>query len=194
MPASATVEETLLFRIRLETRDLHEQLENELNFPGSDLTFARYTQVLARFYGFYVQWERNLSPWTTELHLRGFELRPKAADLIRDLEFFSLDASQIELCPFVPAFETLPEAVGSVYVMEGSALGGQVISRQLESLLGLSGGAGYQFFSSAGRNVGQEWRRFQQVLLRLSSKENDDALIDSARKTFDAIRVWLCKQ
>lgn len=193
MSGSVTTEDTLLLRIRRETKDLHERLESELDFPGSNLTLARYREVLGRFYGFYVSWEKRLEPGIVELRTAASELRPKLPDLIRDMEFFDIHWDALPLCQFVPACGTLPETIGSLYVREGSALGGQYISKQLQIILGLNHGLGYQFFSSAGKNVGSEWRQFQKLLLEHSSPENDDAIVASARKTFDSIRFWLCE-
>jgi heme oxygenase (biliverdin-IX-beta and delta-forming) len=189
----SVTEDSLLGRIRRETRELHERLETELNFPAPGLTLSRYRGVLGGFYGFYAPWEERLEPWLPQLRGEGAQLRPKLPDLLSDLTFFQIDRCNLPHCRSVPECRTLPEAIGSLYVREGSALGGQYISRQLQSLIGLSGGSGYQFFSSAGQNVGGEWKRFQSVLLSYSSPENDEAIVESARQTFDAIRVWLCE-
>ena len=185
---------TILTRIRQETRDLHERLESELDFPGSELTLKRYRSVLGRFYGFYVTWEEELRPWTSKLGAQGAALHPKLPDLIRDLDFLEISRDSMRVCPAVPACESIPQAIGSLYVREGSALGGQYISRQLESRLGFANGAGYQFFSSGGRSVGPEWRAFQKLMLEHSSAENDQAMIESARRVFESIRVWLCER
>ncbi len=193
MPASSSTQENLLLRIRRETRDLHELLERELNFPGPALTCARYVEVLRRFYGYYLPWERALKPWIRGVLQGEVDLPDKLPDLEQDLEFFSVQMGEMPICSSVPACQTLGEALGNLYVREGSALGGQIISRQLESRLGLSNGAGYQFFGSAGRNVGQQWRQFQRLLMQHSSAENGEAAVISARMTFESIRIWFAQ-
>jgi heme oxygenase len=114
-------------------------------------------------------------------------------DLVRDLDFLNVDMTLVPLCPDVPDCDTLPAALGNLYVREGAALGGQYISRYLENVLGLSAGNGYRFFSSAGRNVGHQWKQFQGLLLLYSSRETDDEVIRAARSAFELIRIWLCQ-
>lgn len=193
MATSAIEERSLLSRIREATRDQHERLERELRFPEPDLTVDRYRAVLGRFYGYYAPWELKLEPWIAQLRPRGVNLHSKLSDLEADLDYFAVDRSALQLCHRKINCESLPAAVGSLYVREGSALGGQYISRQLETLLGLSDRQGYQFFSSAGRNVGREWKAFQSVLLQYSSRETEDEMIASAIETFENIRIWLCE-
>lgn len=192
MAASAIAKESLLVRIRRETRDLHQKVESTLNFPGPNLTVDRYREILAGFYGFYAPWENMLQPWIEKLNSYGADLHLKCPGLARDLEYFSVDPATVPVCTSVPTIESQAEAIGSLYVREGASLGGQIISRHLESVLGLSEGNGYRFFSSSGRDVGRDWKRFQTILLQCSSPVSDSVVISSARATFESICCWLC--
>ena len=94
--------------------------------------------------------------------------------------------------PSLPPFATAAEAMGSLYVLEGSTLGAQVISRRLERLLGLRDGYGYAFFRSYGREVSPMWRRFGERLATVSRPSTEEASIRSAQLTFARLHRWLC--
>jgi heme oxygenase len=186
-------EENLLVRIRRETREAHEALERDLRFPSADVTIAQYRDVLGRFYGFYVPWEESLEPGLSGLRTDSINLRRKLPDLIDDLEYLGVDPTTLPVCSALPRVETVAEVLGSIYVREGSALGGRYITRQLESSLGLSGELGCRFFSSAGEDVGTGWRKFQGLLLAHSSPSNDEQIVAAATQTFACIYAWLCR-
>lgn len=84
----------------------------------------------------------------------------RAAMLEADLA--ALDASPGDRGPTWPTLNR--EALyGALYVAEGSALGGKVIARQLDYLLGSSNAAGRSFFHGDGE-TGPRWRSFVTVL------------------------------
>jgi heme oxygenase len=192
MSTAAQATESLLIRIRRETRDVHEALEKDLDFLAPDLTETRYCDLLARFYGFYAPWEARLQPWIGELSPADLALHPRLPDLASDLRFFGREPADIPVCGFVPVPATPSAALGNLYVREGAALGGKMISNHLEKSLGLSGGNGYRFFASTGRDVGRDWKRFQLTLLDHSSPAHDDEIAGAARFAFEAIHRWLC--
>jgi heme oxygenase len=87
-----------------------------------------------------------------------------------------------------------PEAVlGSMYVVEGSTLGGAVIARQVEKRLGFTAETGCAYFRSYGRNVAVMWKSLGAKLLEASSPEADDVIVESAQKTFTVMHDWLCE-
>ncbi|HEY9125859.1 MAG TPA: biliverdin-producing heme oxygenase, partial [Acidobacteriaceae bacterium] len=73
-----------------------------------------------------------------------FRSRRRAPLLAADLAFFH--TGPIAAKPSLPSIQTPCSFWGAFYVMEGSTLGGQVIARQLQSALKLSGGEGYSYF------------------------------------------------
>jgi heme oxygenase (biliverdin-IX-beta and delta-forming) len=87
-----------------------------------------------------------------------------------------------------------PEAVlGSMYVVEGSTLGGTIIAHEVERRLGLNAETGCAYFRSYGRETAAMWKSFGAVLLEASSPEADDIIVASAQKTFDVMHHWLCE-
>jgi heme oxygenase len=81
---------------------------------------------------------------------------------------------------------------GGLYVTEGATLGGQIISRQLEQMLGLSARRGAAFFTSYGLQVGSMWRSFCATLQAHTPAEKEDLVVDAAKQTFVCMHQWLC--
>jgi heme oxygenase len=186
----------LLSRLREETRFAHQQLEGRIDLLERDWSLPFYRVFLQKFYGFYAAIEEPIfahSQWEAT----GLEVgkRLKTRFLKSDLEFLGLsnDAiANLPLCANAPLASTFPEALGCAYVLEGSTLGGQVITRHLQRELGVGPGSGGTFFASYGVAVGPMWREFIEVLDTYSLDEiQQNAAIHSANATFRAFDAWL---
>jgi len=84
--------------------------------------------------------------------------------------------------------------LGSIYVLEGSTLGGQLIQPHLQQTLGLERGQGSSYFVGYGRQTAAMWQSFRHYVLRHSALDADDAMFRSAALTFQALERWLCDE
>jgi heme oxygenase len=176
---------------------LHIALETRLRALLSDaISLDQYTAVQKRFYGFYRPIETRL------ISIRGwddseFELanRLKLPLLRGDLISLAVDAEQLPrlpCCDRIPSLGTVPEALGCLYVLEGSTLGGKIITRHLKKILPLDESRGCSFFNSYGNDVGRMWSSFLKVLERHCERHSDaDVVIHSAYQTFASLDRWL---
>ncbi len=183
---------TLLLRLKSETRDVHESLERDLNLLRPDLTLERYRSIVELFYGFYQPWEHAIKPLLAE-HLPEFaQARSKIPKLLEDLTYLGSIPAKLPRCNALPDCLKWPNLLGGLYVTEGATLGGQVISRQLEQILGLSARRGAAFFSSYGIRVGPMWRSFCATLQAQTPADKEDIVVEAARQTFVSMHKWLC--
>ncbi len=185
---------TLLERLKTETREAHDRIENAINLDRRIASRGAYRDLLIRFYGFHRAWEDEAAPMAPDRAF--FQSRRKAQLLARDLEALGLKSEDIiglpQCRPLMPL--PAPEAVlGSMYVVEGSTLGGAVIARQVEKRLGFTAETGCAYFRSYGRNVAVMWKSLGAKLLEASSPEADDVIVESAQKTFTVMHDWLCE-
>ncbi|RYZ75380.1 MAG: biliverdin-producing heme oxygenase [Proteobacteria bacterium] len=186
----------VLQRLRFETRSAHEQLEKNIDLLGRAWTMEFYRDLLEKFYGFYsiieppifahLQWE--------QVGINVDERR-KTYSLSQDLEFIGLGSQEIARlphCKSAPIAGTFPQALGCAYVLEGSTLGGQVITRHLRRQLGVKPGYGATFFTSYGPDISSKWRDFTNVLNSCEFSEADeDMLVQYACNTFSTFDHWL---
>ena len=84
------------------------------------------------------------------------------------------------------------QALGAFYVVEGSMLGGQTISRELRNRFSLTPENGASFFASSGIDVKARWTEDQKILrTHLDSESKLIAAISSANSTFRSLSSWL---
>jgi heme oxygenase len=78
-----------------------------------------------------------------------------------------------------------------MYVVEGSTLGGAVIARHVERILGLGRHNGCHYFRCYGKNVRPMWTAFGSRLLARCGQAEEDVVIAAACRTFDMLHSWL---
>lgn len=180
----------IMTKLKEATRDQHENLENTVDIMGEVFSLENYRLLLTKFYRFYAA----IEPRVAENDLDGagfdFDARRKTPLLEKDLEALGIledVRAQVPLWNGLPDVSSLPRAFGSIYVMEGATLGGQVITRHLKQDFGLTPENGAAFFSSYGDKVGPMWKSFKETLTTYAEKNGDDQpIIDAARETFDS--------
>ena len=179
----------LLERLKEATFPQHRELESLMNLPTSR---DGYIERLKCFLGYVEPWEQRVFT-----RLRNYpallEGRAKTEWLKNDLAQLGLAASEISAlprCADLPELADVSVAVGSLYVLEGSTLGGQIISRHLREKLAIYPDTGGQYFNSYGSNTGKMWRGILDALLSFSSPDSDDRIVEGARETFRTLQQW----
>jgi heme oxygenase len=181
-------------RLRDETRHLHRALEDDLPVMRRDLQWAEYRRLLAGFYGFYLPMEHALARVPgLEFTLPDWPERRKIEWLVKDLRALGITRQEItalSLCVQLPAISGVDEALGCLYVLEGSTLGGQIIGRHLQTTLQIGPNNGASFFCSYGDRVGSMWKIFQEAL-RTHEPADHERIINAAGQTFESMHRWL---
>jgi heme oxygenase (biliverdin-IX-beta and delta-forming) len=179
--------------LRSVTQPEHQRLEQALNLLCPSLNIERYIRLLQRFYAFYQIWEPAMARCLAEA-LPGFlDSRQKLPLLKADLR--ALDAED-SACVMEPSrlgalkLDTVGAALGSMYVSEGSTLGGQILARHFRLQLNIEPNSGGSFFFGYGDLTSQRWRTFQAVLASRPASE-DQVITDSALATFRLLYDWL---
>ncbi len=182
----------ILAKLKESTRDQHNALETVVDVLNKSFTSPDYRELLTKFYRFYSAIEPQLP--VSLLADAGFEVEPrlKTPLLERDLETLGVLAEVRALPAWtdIPSTANAAQAFGSIYVMEGATLGGQVITRHLKEHLGLTPDNGGAFFNSYGPMVGPMWKEFGRIVTEYSEKNSgdDDTIVENARETFDCFR------
>jgi heme oxygenase len=183
----------LLSELRDKTRAEHARIEQVLRL-AHPMSEARYAGIVSGFHEFLRRWEPRLLV-ALPPHLRDWAARrkrsPFAADDLRHLRGTpdpqgALVAERaVRSLPMADAAATL----GSMYVIEGSALGGQVITPLLKKHLGLTPLAGASYFHGHGPATGAMWRDFREVIAREIGDDTHAACAASqeAQRTFAAL-------
>lgn len=186
----------LLSLLKQETRSYHRILETQVDFDACLASPASWRWLLETFYGYCSPIEtalfssREVGEWLTD-----FRLRRRARLLSRDIEALGGDARRVPICLDLPSFDSLAERFGGLYVMEGSTLGGQIISRMAVER-GYTHERGCGYFASYGDNVGPMWNTFGEQLEKYGAAhmETQAEMIQSAIETFKKFDSWITRR
>jgi heme oxygenase len=182
-------------RLRARTAPLHGQSERLLGLPGAITGRADYAAWLGRFLGLYEPLEQRLTGFT-EWPALGIDLASRALTqgLAADLAALGADPNDPPRAAAsdLPPLPSLAHAMGALYVLEGSALGGRIILRDLQDRLGDQLGQATRFFGGRGERLGPMWNSFRGVLDRFGQTHPDltDAVQSGADATFYALIRW----
>jgi len=178
--------------LREHTRGAHERVEARVDAPARLADRGAYRGWLELLLGFHAATDAVLERAFAEA---GLPPSGRVQRLRRDLAALGASATEIAAVPRLdPAWIAGgARACGTLYVVEGSALGGAVLGRRARAELGVTPLSGAAFFSGAG-SPAPRWRAVCAVLdERLG---DDDALggaVGGALDAFAAIEEWACR-
>jgi len=190
-----TVDETSLRqRLKRETAPAHHLLEAQLGLLDPGLDVHRYRRVLETFYGFYVPLEIDVMQLAAAEPPLEFPLRARAELIARDLLALGLSRAYLAalpLCRDRPELSCVEDLAGCLYVVEGAALGGQVLSPLLHRRLGLAKESGTAFFAGDEERTLPRWAVVVAWLDGLPRNGASTArIISTANATFAAFVRW----
>ena len=176
--------EELLGRLRRETSELHREVEEMTDLPGSISTRDGYVQLLGRLHGFHTAVEARLADpsWAMGWLDLGIALptHRRAHLLSEDLK--SLGALPKKAPVRLPGLDNIGQALGCLYVVEGSSLGGRVLAPAFRAALG---DVPTGFFDSDERMHPHPWRSVMAALRKFDviAGSADDVVL-GAQGTF----------
>ena len=188
-------DEPVITSLRRATRDRHTALEGILQLD-SLLSLRSYLDALRGFQLFLSMWEPKIEA-SLDLPLRHwFAARSRRCLLRQDLSQLQDGRDEHQyvrlVCKQAVAQIDVAGAAatfGSMYVIEGSALGGQVIARAARTTLGLGPENGAAYFNGRGRHTAARWAEFRLLLEEQVGPETAACqhACDAACQTFDAL-------
>lgn len=169
-------------QIKEATKVPHQEVEKKVVSRIKAIrSEADYADLLKHFYVYFNAVEQAVAPYVTAAVLPDLAERRNAAYIKADIEALG---STIDDLPFAtaPEISNTAQAIGALYVLEGSIMGGPYIVQMLQK-----GGLnkGFSFFSGYGEGSGQKWAAFTQVLNNVAKNEEEEAqVLQSAHETF----------
>ena len=179
-----------LEQLRRVTLPDHNAVEQSVPLMDEGLDLDTYVSCLLKLHGIIAAWEDwaalNAPAWIQPL-MAG---RRRGHLLMLDLTWFGADDSG-EVRPPLPEMRDAATLLGAMYVIEGSTLGGQLIARHVERVLGLTPGQGNAYFRGHNERTGQLWKGFCDVLRTKVPDSETDAVITAAKAMFGAFGAWM---
>jgi heme oxygenase (biliverdin-IX-beta and delta-forming) len=180
-------------RLKQETENDHRAVEATFPFMNEGLNVAQYIGCLLQIYGMVSAWEEQSLEVAPAWIRTQLMVRKRKNMLEHDLTWFGVE-SRDDVRPVLPEIKDQPSLLGAMYVMEGSTLGGQLIARQLQKTLHLSGGKGDAYFRGHGDQTGPMWREFCEVLKKRVTDEETELVVLSAKAMFATYGSWMLEK
>ena len=190
-------QELFLKSLRSKTAASHKQLEeNEYSksILSPAVTLISYQTYIAKMYGVAMACETEIFPVIKNI-IPDLDLRYKASFIKNDLKNTGVASGLIENIP-VHHFtaSNAAQAMGIMYVLEGSTLGGKFLYKHINETLGFDAENGASYFWGYGQQTGSLWKTFIAAMTDFAERENcGDEITSSASQTFATIAIWLDK-
>jgi heme oxygenase len=153
----------VLGHLRLATAQHHQQLEDDLNVVERLSSPADRRAIVLRYYQMHAAADAALGVWLGDMADLDYTSRRRTPLLLADLQSLGLIAPPLRQSgALIVASQT--EALGVLYVLEGSTLGGRVIRKALAARG--QDHAGLGFLDPYGDQTGDRWKSFISVLER----------------------------
>jgi heme oxygenase (biliverdin-IX-beta and delta-forming) len=188
-----------LQQLRSKTASSHQLIEQNSmsqSLMSQDVTTDQYADYLKGMYGFVYGFEKMVFPLLKHHELLQIEDRRKAHFILDDLALMNHTAAYPYVSDelFKIHYQTAAAALGGMYVLEGSTLGGQIISKHLSKVLGDSVVGKTTYLTAYAGQTGSKWKIFLQSLCEAGAiTGNEDEIIDSAVNTFSLLNNCLSK-
>ncbi|SEO83603.1 heme oxygenase [Mucilaginibacter gossypiicola] len=169
--------------IKEATKDAHLQLEKKVVQHLKAIRSKQdYADLLRRFYAYFNHLESAIAPFITVDVLPDYPQRRNSSYIKTDIVDLRGNIDNLPNTT-VPVISNVQQALGALYVMEGSIMGGSIIVQMLAK-----GGIteGVSFFSGYGPSTGQMWATFIGVLNGYAANDEQEAIaVKTANETFE---------
>jgi heme oxygenase len=187
LDSSITVD--FLDKLKNQTATAHRQLESlpvSASILSPQMKIADYCHYLSLMYDVHHSTQEIVFPLLKD-HIPDLAEREKTQLLTDDLSFLHYTKNNT-----VSVFDNIdinvPFALGILYVIEGSTLGGRFILKNIETIPGLDQQQGVSYFTGYGNKTGSYWKTFLNQLTAYEQKNNNqDEIIKGAVYAFDSI-------
>lgn len=158
-----------------------------------DITREDYSFIITRFFGFYAPLEKAYAA-SHHPELKDYPNGKSVENLHHDLLAQGIEPDALPVEAPTPDALSLEQAAGYLYLREGSALGGQVISKHLEKNLGLRSGEQNRFFYGAGKETGPSWKLFMATLETIENRVDIEKTARYSAELFARLESWMRRE
>lgn len=163
-----------------------------MDAPTAFAELSTYRAFLERLYGFHAPMQPLLEARTAAALPALLPLPPRPALLEQDLRHLGADPATLPICSALPIPEGIAELVGTLYVIEGSALGGAVLARLATRSLGLGASTGTAYLAGDAA-LSSRWKLVVATIEQVGAEHGVDGIVAGAARTFDGMEAWLCR-
>jgi heme oxygenase len=174
------------------TKGNHSSVEKVLVTKLKNLSSeGMYAQLLIQLLGFYSSLEKAVHQQLSAGILPDIEKRLHVINIKQDLDNLGFKNIPNVTNPFSIQIDTVSKAIGVLYVIEGSTLGGQVIGGMLKKQIPTLQDDKINYFLSYHEQTMPMWKDFKNTIEEKADSFDEAVAIQTAKETFDALKNWL---
>lgn len=180
---------SILTNLKNDTKAAHVRVEKvmvkELKAINS---LEDYGKLLERLFLFYNPLESKVHQYIDQAILPDIEKRKHTQWILNDLKAldYTINTSTESKTQQITS---TAYAVGVLYVMEGSTMGGQIISKMLKKQLGANTSTYY--FDSYSDETMDMWLSFKNSIAQYETHLDKEEVFKGANETFSSLKEWL---
>lgn len=175
--------------LKSKTLDSHKKLESlqiSVSILSPDMKISDYTNYLSLMHDVHKNTEELVFPLVYEI-VKDLDKRKKSNLIEEDFNFLTYNKTDLKQV-FHNKEISAAFALGILYVMEGSTLGGRFILKNISTISGLDKGLGISYFQGYGEKTGSYWKTFLGYMSEYEENYNcGNTIIEGALYGFDSI-------
>lgn len=176
------------------TQENHLNLERKLVAKMKLISApSEYGALLSAFYSFFGGLELGIERYLGENEFPDYGKRRKSSAIAADLTSLGYTPPELAGENELPLIQNKYQALGCLYVIEGSTLGGRMISKMLMPRLPEEATGAFTFFQGYGDQTMPMWLLFKEYLDKPDAplKRNQESMIiQAANETFLKFSTW----
>lgn len=179
--------------LRNATSDLHREVGQLIPFFEKGFDQEQFARWLCLMHPFYKELDDQFQ-LQDFLKLIGWEYNPRSALIERDLSLLETNLPVLSDSgrSLFQNIDTTYKRLGSLYVVEGSALGGQILLNALSPSIPMVYQHGSAFLSPYGDATSERWTQFIECLGAFNYDEHSSTeIIHGASITFAKMSAWI---
>ncbi|KFF02988.1 biliverdin-producing heme oxygenase [Flavobacterium reichenbachii] len=187
--SSSLISSNFLNDLKTHTAESHKKLEGlpvSASILSPDMNIENYCNYISLMHDVHNSAEEVVFPLLSNI-VDDLKDRKKKHLIEEDLLFLDCNKT-VSTSVFNAPEMSVPFALGILYVIEGSSLGGRFILKNVALNPKLSGNQGVSYFSGYGDRTGSYWKSFLNTLSEYEQTNNcGDAIIEGAVYAFNRI-------
>jgi heme oxygenase (biliverdin-IX-beta and delta-forming) len=178
-----------LDKLKNHTAPAHKKLESlsvSASILSPNMKIDEYCHYLSLMYDVHNNTQEIVFPLLTAV-ISDLKEREKTQLIHQDLSYLNYTKKNTASV-FRNENITVPFALGILYVIEGSTLGGRFILKNVETIPGLDQQHGVSYFTGYGNQTGSYWKTFLNLLTAYEEQNNcQNEIIEGAVYAFECI-------
>lgn len=180
----------LPLRLKEETKHHHAQLEkNMMGRIRAIKDIGDYVSLLGIIHGYYSSLDVAIRLHLLRDRFPDISRRQRSDVILDDMNQLLPGSVSGPLCLEIPRINSICSALGALYVLEGSTLGGGIVAQIISGKINAD--RGFSFFRSYGKDVPEMWSTFIDYLKQGYTESEHTEIIEAAKETFLTFNDWL---